>query len=72
MNGVVILGLLKALLPTKRIAAWIVGLLSAVVALAVGVSNTELKTQYCSTTEVVQLPKLPDLAAPVVPVEVKK
>lgn len=83
MNWVTIVGILKAILPTKKIAAWILGVIGAIVALLVGVSNSDLKTQYCSS-ETVNLPALPKAAAPVValppgtdvklspPVDVKK
>lgn len=70
MNLVTILGFLKAVLPTKRIAAWVVGLLAALVAVIMGVNNAELKAQYCSTAEVVSLPALPD--KPPVPPEPAK
>lgn len=48
---------LKNILPTKKIAAWIVGVLAALVALVMGVNNTDLKTQFCSS-ETVNLPKI--------------
>lgn len=56
------LGFVKAILPTKRIAAWILGLLCAVVALVMGVSGTDIKTQFCASDDVVNLPPLPDKA----------
>lgn len=62
MSSAVILGFLKAILPTKRIAAWILGVLGAALAFFMGVNNSELKTQYCAS-ETVQLPKI---EAPVV------
>lgn len=57
MNPAMILGFLKALLPTKRIAAWILGVIGAALALFMGVNNSELKTQFCAS-EPVQLPKV--------------
>lgn len=59
MTWVTIVGFLKAVLPTKRIAAWILGLLCAVLALFMGVNNSELKAQFCSTAEVVTIPAVP-------------
>jgi hypothetical protein len=57
-----ILALLKALLPTKKIGAWILGLLGAALALALGVSNSDLKSQFCAS-EPVELPKV-EVVAP--------
>jgi len=47
---------LKAILPTKKIGAWIVGVLAALVALVMGVANSDLKAEFCSTTSVITLP----------------
>lgn len=58
MNFVKIWGILKAILPTKKIGAWILGVLAALVALVMGVANTDLKEQFCATKDVVELPKL--------------
>jgi hypothetical protein len=64
MTGLKIWGILKAILPTKRIGAWIVGVLAAVVALLMGVKNTELKDAFCAAPAV-ELPKIE--VAPAVP-----
>jgi len=72
MTGLKIWGILKTILPTKRIGAWIVGVLAAVVALVMGISNTDLKDAFCAAPAV-ELPKIevaPALPAPVP--EVKK
>jgi hypothetical protein len=66
MNLVGILGFLKAILPTKKIAAWILGLIAAVVAIVMGVNASDLKAQYCANQEVVTIPALPT-AQPSVP-----
>lgn len=71
MNFVTILGFLKALLPTKRIAAWIVGVLAAIVAMVMGVNNSDLKAQFCAS-ETVTLPKIEAPAPAAVAPEVKK
>ena len=55
---VTIFEFLKSILPTKKIAAYIVGVIAAVVALVMGISATDLKAQYCATADVVQLPKI--------------
>lgn len=68
MSLATILGFLKAILPTKRIAAWILGVLAAVLALLMGVNSSDLKTQFCANAPV-DLPKIevkPAAAAPVV------
>lgn len=70
MNVAAILALLKAVLPTKKIGAWIVGILAAVVALLMGVKNTDLKDQFCANP-VVELPKL-EVVQPAPAVEAKK
>jgi hypothetical protein len=62
MSTAVIMGFLKALLPTKRIAAWILGVIGAALALFMGVNNAELKTQFCAS-EPVQIPKIEAPAA---------
>lgn len=58
MSLLKIWGVLKAILPTKRIGAWILGILGALVALIMGVSNTDLKAAFCESKEVVELPKI--------------
>jgi hypothetical protein len=58
---------LKGILPTKKIAAWIVGILAAVVALFMGVNATDLKATYCATPGTVELPKLPSQPAAAAP-----
>lgn len=71
MTALKIWGILKAILPTKKIGAWIVGVLAAVVALVMGVSNSELKDTFCAGG-VVNLPKIEAAPAPAVVVpEVK-
>lgn len=57
MNALKIWGILKAILPTKKIGAWIVGILAAVVALVMGVQNKELKDAFCASAPV-ELPKI--------------
>jgi hypothetical protein len=68
-----VLAFLKAILPSKKIGAWILALLGAVLAGFLGVANSDLKKEFCAA-EVVELPKLEVGApAPVVEkVEVKK
>jgi hypothetical protein len=68
MNIAVVISFLKAILPTKKIGAYILGLLGAVLALFLGVSNPDIKAAYCAADAVV-LPALPD-SAPVVPAPV--
>ncbi len=66
-----VLTFLKSILPTKKISAWILGLLGAALAFFMGVSNSDLKTEFCKS-ELVNLPA-PVVAAPTpAPVEVKK
>lgn len=69
MNFASVWGFIKMILPTKKIGAWILGIIAAIVALVMGVSNADLKAQFCAN-EPVNLPALPKLAppAPVVPV----
>ena len=62
MNAATIIAMLKAILPTKKIAAWILGVLGAALAIFMGVTNSDLKAQYCAS-EVVNLPKL-EVVAP--------
>jgi hypothetical protein len=69
MTGMKIWGIIRAILPTKKIGAWILGILGAVVALILGVSNTDLKEQFCATKEVVELPKIEVQAPAALPVE---
>lgn len=57
MDFVKIWAIVRNILPTKRIGAWIVGVLAAIVALVMGVKNTELKDAFCSAP-VVELPKI--------------
>jgi hypothetical protein len=63
MNPASIFAFVKAILPTKKIAAWILGLIGAALAVAMGVSNPELKAQYCAS-EVVSLPSTAPAAMP--------
>jgi len=43
---------LKAILPTKKITAWILGLIAAGLALVMGINNAELKAQFCASAPV--------------------
>ncbi len=63
MNLATILTFLKAILPTKKIAAWIVGVIAAAIAVLMGVNNAELKAAYCAGEPV----SLPTIAAPATP-----
>lgn len=65
MNLPVILTFLKSILPTKKIGAYILGVLGALLALFLGVSNPDLKAAYCAA-DPVSIPALPD-TAPVPP-----
>ena len=66
MNAATIMTLLKSILPTKKIGAWILGILGAIVALAMGVKNSDLKDTFCASPAV-DLPKIEIVApAPVV------
>jgi len=58
MNVPFLLNFLKSILPTKKIAAYLVGLVSAIIALMMGLNAVDLKAQFCSTQEMVQLPKM--------------
>lgn len=66
MSLATVLTFLKAVLPTKKISAWIVGILAALVALVMGISNSDLKAQYCAS-DAVNLPTLPAVVAPAAP-----
>jgi hypothetical protein len=57
MNPATIWAFLKNILPTKKIGAWIVGILAAIVALVMGVKNSELKDAFCASAPV-ELPKI--------------
>jgi hypothetical protein len=63
-----VLTFLKAILPNKKIGAWILGLLGALLAGFLGVANSDIKKEFCAA-EVVELPKVEAPAAPVAPVE---
>ena len=74
MSALKIWELVKMILPTKKIGAWILGIIAAVVALVMGVKNTDLKDQFCANAPV-DLPKIElkqDAAPAVVAPEVKK
>lgn len=58
MSTMAIIEFLKALLPTKKIAAWILGIVGAILAILMGVNNADLKAQFCAN-EVVTLPAAP-------------
>jgi len=64
MNIAAIIGVLKAILPTKKISAWILGLIAAALALFMGVNNADLKEQFCENA-VVELPATAPVVAPV-------
>ena len=68
MNVAAILGILKAVLPTKKISAWILGIIGAALALFMGVNNEDLKAQFCASETV----KIPAIVAPAPVVEVVK
>lgn len=57
MNVLKVWGIVKTFLPTKRISAWILGVIAAGVALVMGVSGGDLKEQFCEN-EPVELPKV--------------
>lgn len=59
----------KALLPTKKIAAWILGLIAAALAVFMGVNNADLKAQFCAN-EPLALPKMAPVVAPAPPAPV--
>lgn len=75
MNPAVIWSFLKGILPTKKIGAWILGILGALVALVMGVQNSDLKKTFCESAPV-ELPKIEVKAEPAAPIgfqpEVKK
>jgi len=60
MNPATILTFLKAILPSKKIGAYLLGLIGAALALFLGVSNSDLKAQFCANEAV----NLPAVAAP--------
>ena len=71
MNAAAVLTFLKSVLPTKKIAAWILGVIGLLVAGVMGVANSDLKAQYCAS-EAVTLPATVAPAPVVAPaVEVK-
>lgn len=57
MSTAWIIAFIKSILPTKKIAAWILGIIGAGVALFMGVNNSDLKAQFCAS-EIVDLPKV--------------
>lgn len=65
MNPATILALLKTLLPTKKIGAWIVGVFAAIMALVFGVKSSEIKESFCAAAPVelpaniIPLPNVP-------------
>jgi hypothetical protein len=67
MNFTVVISFLKAILPTKKIGAYILGVLGALLALFLGVSNPDIKAAYCAA-DVVNIPALPDTAPVPAPV----
>ena len=71
MSTVAIIAFLKAILPTKKIAAWVLGVIAAALALFMGVNNEDLKAQYCKDA-VVQLPTQVIEQLPATAPEVKK
>jgi len=63
MSVEMILGFIKAIVPSKKIAAWILGVIGAGLALFMGISNSDLKASFCAADAVV----LPAPAAVVAP-----
>jgi hypothetical protein len=53
------LKILKAIIPTKRIMAWVLGLITAGLAVLGGLNAPELKDQFCKDV----LPEIPKLEA---------
>lgn len=49
--------ILRAILPTKKIGAWIVGVFAAFVALVMGVSSEGIKEHFCASPAV-EIPKI--------------
>lgn len=62
---------IKGFLPWKKIGAYLLGVIGVVVAGVIGVSNTDLKDEYCKSAPV-ELPKIEAPAAPVAPVAPEK
>lgn len=60
MTALKVLSLLKAILPKNKIGAWLLGLIAALLAIGLGVSNTDLKDAFCAAPAV----SLPVLAEP--------
>jgi hypothetical protein len=72
MSGLKIWGILRSILPTSKIGAWILGLLGAALAMILGVSSGDLKDKFCAAPPV-ELPNFEvktEAAAP--KTEVKK
>lgn len=63
-----VLWFVTKLLPKNKIGAWILGVISAALALALGVSSVDLKDSFCRAEAV----KLPVEAAPAQPAEPAK
>lgn len=59
---------IKGFLPWKKIGAYLLGVIGVVVAGVIGVSNTDLKDEYCKSAPV-ELPKI-EASAPAVVVPV--
>jgi len=70
MSAATILALLKSILPTKKIGAWILGVLGAALALFMGIKNSDLKETFCASAAV-ELPKI-EVVAPAPAVEAPK
>jgi hypothetical protein len=64
MSWATIIDILKTILPTKRIAAWLLAVLCAGVALLVGVSSADIKASFCASDTVINLPKLQPAVVP--------
>lgn len=55
MNPIVVWSFLKSILPTKKIMAWILGVITAAIALFAGLNSQDLKDQFCATQEIPKL-----------------
>jgi len=48
----IILSFLKAIIPTKKVSAYLLGLIAAALAVFMGVNNSDLKEEYCKSAPV--------------------
>lgn len=70
MNPLAIWSLIKKFLPTKKIAAWILGAIGVVLAGFMGVNNADLKKAFCEA-DLVELPAAVSPATKVDPTPTK-